>query len=506
VSERASATVTIGAAPIGIDAVVRIARDGARVTLAPQARARVGAARAVVERLAQGSTPIYGLNSALGANTGQRLADDDLGAYQARAVRARAVGVGRAYSSVSVRAMMACRIAGMAAGGSGVSPAVLDALIELLNRDVHPVVPRFGSIGAADLPQLAHLALPLIGEGEAEYRGEIMPGSEALSRAGLAPVALGAKDGLALVSANAATVGRAALVLYEAQALFDAWLAAAALSYEGFRANVSVLDDRAIGLRAGTREKEIAAQLRAQLEGGTLVRDARRVQDPLSFRVVAQVQGAAQWMLDEAKRLAELELNSAADSPVVLASDDAMLSNGNFHTAALALALDALMIACAQVASLAVGRIVRFMSPALTDLPLQLTRHGPAHSGFATLQKTATALLAEIRQLANPGSLDFLPVSEATEDHAPMTLGVVEKLSRGLARARYLIAIEQVVAAQAIDLRGISPQALGRGSRHAYDTVRAHVERLEEDRPLGPEIDRFAATLGAHVAPADDAA
>jgi histidine ammonia-lyase len=501
VNERASLTVTIGAAPIGIGDVVRIARDGARVMLAPQARARVAAARAVVERLAQSAAPIYGVNSALGANTGQRLAGDDLVAYQARAVRARAVGVGPAYPAESVRAMMAARIAGMAAGGSGVSPAVLDALIELLNRDVHPIVPRVGSIGAGDLPQLAHLALPLIGEGEAEYRGEILPGAEALARAGLAPVALGAKDGLALISANAATGGRAALVLHEAGTLFDAWLTAVALSYEGFRANVSVLDARAVRLRAGTREEEIAAQLRARLEGSTLARDARRLQDPLSFRVAVQVHGAGQWMLDEATGLTEVELNSAADSPVVLASDDAMLSNGNFHTAALALAVDALALACAQMASLAVGRITRFMSPALTDLPLQLTRHGPAHSGFATLQKTAAALLAEIRHDANPGSLDFLPVSEGIEDHAPMTPGVVEKLAHLLVRVRYLIAIEQVVAAQAIDLRALAPDALGRGVREAYAAVRSHVDRLEEDRPLGPEVDRFAQTLGAHVAP-----
>ena len=498
-SARRFAGVTIGAAPIGLDEVVTIARDGAAVALAPQARTRITAARRVVERLAQGPDAIYGVNSALGANTGRRLAGDDLVDYQVRAVRARAVGVGPSYSRASVRAMLAARIAGMAAGGSGVSPVVLDGVIELLNRGVHPVVPRFGSIGAADLPQLSHLALPLLGEGHAEYRGEILPGAEALARAGLEPVQLGPKDGLSLISANAATVGRAALVLHDARVLFDAWLDAVALSYEGFRANVSALDARALALRAGTREMEVAAALRGRLAHGHLAGDARRVQDPLSFRVVTQVHGAGHWMLDEAVRLTELELNSAADSPVVLADEDAMLSNGNFHTAALALALDALAIACAQMASLAVGRITRFMAPALTDLPLQLTRHGPAHSGFATLQKTATALLAETRQLANPGSLDFLPVSEGIEDHAPMTLGVVEKLARLLVRVRYLVAIEHVIAAQAIDLRGLAPDALGDGARTAYAAVRATVARLDEDRPLGPDVERVAGLLDARL-------
>jgi histidine ammonia-lyase len=401
--------------------------------------------------------------------------------------------------------MLAARIAGMAAGGSGVSPAVLDALVALLNRRVHPVVPRFGSIGAADLPQLSHLALPLIGEGEAELAGERLPGAVALARAGLAPVALAGKDGLALVSANAASVGRAALVLHDARTLFDAWLSAIALSLEGFRANLSPLDARAVAARPAAGQADVAAHLRDLLAGSALLRDApRRVQDPLSFRVVAQVHGAGHWMLDEAVRQVEVELNSAADSPLVLTGDGVMVSNGNFHAPALALALDALAIACAQMAGLAASRILRFMSEAMTGLPLQLTRRGPEHSGFATLQKTTTALLADIRQLANPGSVDFLPVSEAIEDHAPMTLGVAEKLAAALARVRYLVAIEHVVAAQAVDLRG-GPHALGSGARAAYDAVRDVVAMLDEDRPLGPDVERFAATLQDRLATRDDA-
>jgi histidine ammonia-lyase len=498
-----SGIVTIGAAPLTIDDVVRIARDRAPVALAPAARARVEAARAVVERLAAGATPLYGVNSALGANTGRPLDASDLADYQARAVRARAVAVGPAFPTAAVRAMLAARVAGMAVGGSGASPAVVDGLIALLNRGVHPVVPRTGSIGAADLPQLSHLALPLLGEGHAEVDGSVMPAAQALQRAGLAPVALGAKDGLALVSANAATVGCAALVLHDACLLFDRWLAAIALSCEGFRANVSPLDPRVITARAAPGQVEVAARLRALLDGSALLAaPPRRVQDPLSFRVVAQVHGAGHWMLAEARALVELELCSAADSPLVLVDDATMLSNGNFHTGALALALDALALACAQMASLAAGRIQRFMTPALTDLPLQLTRLGPAHSGFATLQKTATALLNAIRRCANPGSLDFLPVSEGIEDHAPMTLGVIDKLAQSLARVRYLVAIESIVAAQAVDLRAVAPATLGEGARAAYDAVRAEVAMLDEDRPLGPDVERVAATLRAGLADA----
>jgi histidine ammonia-lyase len=466
------------------------------VTLDSSAIARVHAARAVVERLGQGDTPIYGLNSALGANTGARVAPADRAAYQARAVRARAVGIGAPYPAPSVRAILAARIAGMAQGGSGVSPSVLDGLVALLNAGVHPRVPRIGSVGAADLAQLSHLALPLIGEGEAEYRGVVMPGAEALARAGLAPVTLGAKDGLALVSANAAAIGRASLVLHDARTLLDDWLVGVALSFEGFHANLSPLDARAVQARPAPGQVEVAARLRALLAGGALpTRAPRRVQDPLSFRVVAQVHGAGLWMLQECERLVELELRSAADSPLVLAEDDVMLSNGNFDAAALTLALQALALALAGMANLAAGRVLRMMAPTLSGLPLQLTRHGPAHSGFATLQKTTTVLATRIRRGAQPAALDGMPVSDSVEDHAPMTLCVVDALASLLDDVRRLVAIEQIVAAQAIDLRGVASASLGVGLREPYARLRAHVAALDEDRPLGPAVDRMAALL-----------
>lgn len=493
-------TMELGDNWVSIEDLVRVARGGQAVGLSGAARQHVVAARAQVVCLATSGKPIYGLNSALGANTGAVLADDDLEGYQRRAVRARSVAVGPAYDTASVRAMQFARVAGMARGGSGVSPHVLDACIALLNQHVHPVVPRFGSIGVADLPQLSHLALPLFGEGKAEFDGEVMSASAALEKAGLQPVALGVKDGLALISSNAATTARAALVLHDVTAALKAWLAAVALGYEGFRANLSPLNPAAVAARPATGQSEVAAQLRLHLKGSTLLLPgaARRVQDPVSMRVVAQVHGAAQGMVDHARRQVEIELNSAADSPLVLldkkgmegeGGSGLMLSNGNFHIPALALALDACAIALAQAASLSVARCQRFMSPALTGLPLQLTRHGPAHSGFATVQKTLTALWAEIRLRANPGSLDYMPVSEGLEDHACMALGVAEKLGESLMRVRYLIAIELLIAAQAVDLRGLDEADLGEGTRAAYRQLRAIIPMLDEDRPLGPDID-----------------
>ncbi len=492
-------TVTLGAARMTIDDANAVARDGAHVALAPEARPRLAAARAVVDDLAQGDTPIYGVNSALGANVGERIDTSDLASFQSAAIRARAVAVGPAYDAASVRAMLFARASSLCVGGAGVSPAVVDALIALLNARVHPRVPRYGSIGVADLPQLSHLALPLIGEGEADVEGALLPGREALARAGLAPIALGAKDALALVSANSATVGRAALVLHDAIALLDHWNAAVALSFEGFRANVSPLDARVVRARPAPGQVDVADRLRALLEGSQLFdeRAARRVQDPLSLRCVAQVHGALHWMLGEARDQVELELNASGESPLVLAAYGEMLSTGNFHVPALALAFDAAAIALAQTTSLAVERCIKFMSPAMTGLPLQLTRHGPAESGFATVQKTLTALWSEIRLRANPGSLDFLPVAERIEDHAPMTLGTVEKLGEMVERARYVVAIECIIAAQAIDLRGTAADTLGAGARTVYRRTREEVAPLDHDRPLGADIDRIERMLAA---------
>ena len=484
-------TIEVGANRVSIADLVRVAHDRTAVSLAPAARQKIVAARALVLRLASGGKAIYGLNSALGANTGALLAGNDLEEYQRRAVRARAVAVGPVCDTVSVRAMQFARIAGLSRAGSGVSPDVLDACIAMLNHQVHPLVPRFGSIGVADLPQLSHLALPLFGEGRAEFQGETLSGLQALERAGLAPVKLGMKDGLALISSNAASTARAALVLHEMAAALNAWLTAVALGYEGFRANLSPLHESAVDARPAMGQIAVASQLRQLLKGSALLQPdaARRLQDPVSMRVVAQVHGAAQGMLELACTQVEVELNSAADSPLVLEGEGLMLSNGNFHIPALALALDASAIALAQVSSLSVARSQRFMSPALTGLPLQLTRHGPAHSGFATVQKTLTALWAEIRLRANPGSLDYMPVSEGLEDHACMALGVAEKLGEIVQRVHYLIAIELLIAAQAVDLRHLDPATLGEGPRAAYRQLRTIVPMLDEDRPLGPDID-----------------
>ena len=491
------ATVTLTGQGVTIADVVAVARSAAKVALETDARARVAASRAVVDRLVESDVAIYGVTTALGANTGQPLPAEERSAYQRRAVLARAVGVGPRFPTDVVRAMMFARAAGMAVGGSGVSPAVLDALISMLNAGVHPIVPSKGSIGVADLAPLSHMALPLLGLGEAEFGGDVLGGADALSRAGLTPVTLTGKDGLALISANASTVGHAALVLHDCAAALDALNVAAALTFEGFRANLSPLDPRLQAARPARGQVAIAQRITDLLAGSALWQTgaARRVQDPLSLRCVSQVHGAALSALHLARDDVELELNSAADSPLALADFGEMRSSGNFHIPALALAFDALGLAIAHVAMLCVERCQKLYSPALSGLPLQLTTRGPEHSGFATIQKTLTSLYNEIRHLANPGSLDSLPVSETVEDHAPMAAHVIAKTAAMVPNLRYLAAIELLSGAQAIDLRATPLATLGRGAAAAYETLRARVPMLDEDRPLGPDVEIAAALL-----------
>jgi len=492
-----TSVVTLDGQGVTIADAVRVARGGAIVALHADARARVVAARAIVEAAAQSDASVYGLTSALGANTGQAISARERADYQVRAVRARAVGVGVPLPTDVVRATMLARAAGMAVGGSGVSPAVLDALVALLNAGVHPVVPSIGSIGAADLPQLSHLALPLVGEGMAEFRGEVLPGAEALARAGLALVTLGAKDGLALIGTNAATLGQAALALHDAACALDAFHFGAALTYEALRAHLGPLDARVQAARPARGQLASAARLRELLAGSALWQPgaARRVQDPLSLRCVTQVHGAALAALQLARDDVELELNSATESPLVLADAPHLVSNGNFHIPSLALAIDSLRIALAHVAQLAVMRCQKLYAPALSGLPLQLTTLGPAHSGFATLQKTLVSLLHRLRHLAQPTSLDSLPVSETTEDDASMAFDGVAHLASMVEPLRLVAAIEWLSAAQAADLRPVDPASMGRGAQAAYALVRRGSPRLHEDRPLGPEVDALAASI-----------
>lgn len=499
-----STAIVIGDRPPTCGALAAIARRRVEVRLGDAARQRLAAARAIVLRMAAGPVPVYGLNTGLGAGVDTRLSGDEMSAFQRRVLLGRSVAIGPRLATDQVRAMIAARLAGLAQGAAGISPAFADALVAMLNRGLHPIVPSIASVGESDLALLAHAFLPLIGEGEAEFGGEILSGAEAMRRAGIAPPVFGPKDGLALVSANSASVGPGALVLEDARRVLDALAAAMALSLEGFRGNPTPFDARLQSLRPAPGQQAAAEQLRALLSNSLLngargeAGGPRRVQDPLSFRCYASVQGAALFALDQARSVIHAELGGAGDNPSVLIADGIMISGGNFDVTALALSFEMLGQALAQCAILATARIAKLQSPSLSDLPRFLTRHGATHAGLAVTQKVAASLESDIRHLALPCSLGVAPTADGVEDYATMAPRVVAKTGEIVGKLALIAAVELINAAQAIDLRRIEsggPERLGSGAEQAYGWLRAQSAAIDGDRPLGPDIEHVAAAL-----------
>jgi histidine ammonia-lyase len=484
---------TLGAAPFTIDDLAALASSPARLTLSDASRALVAESRTVVERYAAGDEPVYGLNTGVGANLGYRVGPAELESFQEQLVRGRTIGVGEPLPEETCRAALIARCVGLAQGGAGVSLPVLELLLAMVERRVTPVIPRRGSIGAGDLGLAAHIAAVAIGRGEAWHEGARLPGAAALAAAELAPVELGAKDGHALCNTSAVSTGHAALALVDASRFLIFAVHAAGLACEGFAANPLIFDERIAGRRPAGRQQDAAATFRRLLEG-SYVHDpgaARQIQDPLSFRCLAQIVGVVLRVHTDARREVEIELNAVADNPVVLLPEGEMLSTANFHTPATALAFDVLAIAFTQLATASFHRIARLLSPESSGLPRYLSPTGGGSAGYVPVQKLCGALLGEVRLHASPASLDAMPVSEAVEDVAPQTPLAIAKLSQQLEPLRILVAVEALVAAQAVDLR---PGArLATPTRRLYDAVRAVSLPLDTDREPAPDIERVVA-------------
>jgi histidine ammonia-lyase len=480
--------VVVTGSDLTVEQVGRVAWHRAPVGVSPSAHDRLARSRAIVERVAAGESAVYGLTTNVGALKEARIADDEQPRFQRHILLSHAAGVPPEHPSDIVRAILLARLNGMARGGAGVQPSVFNTLLSMLNAGVHPVVPSRGSIGMSDLPPLAHLALPLVGEGEAEFDGRRMSGAEAMAAAGIALPTLRAKDGLALVSANSASVGQGALVILLAIDLLAIADIAAALSLEGLGGHATVLDQQIDIARPFSGQLTSAQQMRTLLDGSSLwtAPPTLAVQDPISFRSAVQVHGAVLDALDGVRATLETELNSTGDNPMVLIDREEIISDGNFHPAGLSIAFDTLGIALAQLTSMSANRVVRLMDPAFTHLQPYLSANPHLNVGLGVLQKTATALNAEVRLNADPASLDYTPVAGAIEDHATMAVEGVAKAARALDAAFGLFAIELLVAAQAIDLRATC--ALGTGTQAAYDILRATVPAMTEDRLMATDI------------------
>jgi histidine ammonia-lyase len=472
-----------------IEDVARVAYENEPVRVTPLARERMERSRQVVDRLASSPLPVYGLTTGLGALKEQRISAGELRQFQKNILLSHAVGVPPYYSTPTVRAIMVTRLNGMARGGSGVQPKVFDLLVNMLNRGVHPIIPSRGSVGMSDLAPLAHMALPLIGRGEVEYRGRCLPSRVAFQEAGLETVTLEAKDGLALCGANSASIGHGALVLRDAMNTMVCADIAAALSLVAFQGNTSLLDDRIQAVRPHTGQLMSAERMRALLAGSALLSGSckpRSIQDPISLRCVSQVHGACLDAIAFVRTMVEIDLNSTGDNPVVLPEHEIVASNGNFHPAGLAMGFDTLGLVLGQLTSLSTSRTLKLMDPELSGLPPQLTARPGINCGFGVIQKPLTALNAENRFLASPASLDFIPVADSIEDHATNATMTVNKAAVMLDNVRYVLAIELMSAAQAIDLCDNAP--LGPVGRATHEAIRTVVPFMADDDILSTGI------------------
>ena len=491
-------SVLLDGAALSPETVSAIARGGAPVAIAPEARARIEASAAVVARAAEAGVPVYGLTTGMGPRVVERIDGRAADAFSLQTLRGRAMSVGERLPAELSRAAMAVRCNGLCSGGSGATVAIADGLAALLNAGVHPCIPGTGSVGASDLCMLAHVGLTLIGEGEAELGGRRMAAAEALAATGLSPVRLGPKDGLAICSSSAVSAGAGALALVDATACLETMQVAAALSMEGFRANLSPLDPRVVAARPAPGQAWAAEGLRALLSGGALTEPgaARRLQDPLSLRCVSQIHGSLHVALGLLAGAVEPELGGAADNPLVLTDGEEILSTGNFHVPALAMALDATAIALSQVAAASCERQARLKTERLSALPSGLSPSARLSSGLSPLSKTAQALSVQIRHLAAPLSIMPTIGADSVEDDSTGATHAALRLREQIERVRLLTAIELIVAAQAVDLALEGKLAsLGVGTGVAHAAVRGCVEMLQEDRPVGPDVERLSAEL-----------
>ncbi|HEX8732265.1 MAG TPA: histidine ammonia-lyase [Ktedonobacterales bacterium] len=493
-----------GAQRMTLGDVVAVAREGAEVALAPGALERVRAARAFVDQLTREDRTVYGVTTGFGHLSRVKIPPEQVEALQRNLIRSHSSGVGEPFDIPTARAITLMLANSLARGHSGVREQTLDLLVAMLNHDVTPVIPTRGSVGASgDLAPLAHLSLALIGEGEAWQAGERLPAAEALARAGLAPITLGAKEGLALINGTHVMEACGALALADATRLVRAAEVAVAMSTEALLGSYTPLDARIHALRPQAGQPRTAARLRlllAESEINLSHANCGRVQDPYTIRCAPQVLGAARDALAYCERVFGDEIGAVTDNPLLFPEDGEALTGGNFHGQPLALALDLLAISVAHVASFSERRTYNLTGPHDWDtgegrIPLFLTPEPGLNSGYMIAQYVAAALVNEIKVLAHPASIDSIPTSAGMEDYVSMGATAALKLRQALDLAYRVVAIELLLAAQGLDFR--APLKPGRGVAEALAAVRGVTPTLREDRPPAPDIEALAAATRA---------
>ncbi len=501
-------TIPLDGEHLTLDDVVAIARTARPVALAVAARPRIDASRAWVEQvLARGAPTVYGINTGFGVFANVPIRADQSARLMRNLILSHSAGVGDPLPEEIVRATMAIRANTLAKGFSGVRAVVIETLIEMLNRGVHPIIPAKGSVGASgDLAPLSHLALVMTRDaadkddesGEAIYRGERVSGKRVMELAGIPRVELQAKEGLALNNGATVSAAIAALAIADAENLARHADLALALSLEAIRGQASPFDEHIHRAAGHAGQMTTAHNVRALIDGSQLIDSTAKVQDAYSFRCAPQVIGAARDAIAYARKIVTEEINAATDNPLIfldIAEENKARSGGNFHGEPIAFAMDLLAMAVAEIGSIAERRIFRLISAHLSDgLPMMLVEGGGANSGLMMAQVTAAALVSDNKTLAHPDSVDSIPTSADQEDHVSMSTNAARHAREVVWNTTRVIAIELIAAAQGIDLRlknlGRSVEMLGRGTRAAHERIRRDIAFLDRDRVLAGDIEK----------------
>jgi len=491
--------ITIDGNSLDLDSLEQVARQGRAVALAAAARQAVSASRRVVDDAVARGAVVYGVTTGFGNFADVQIPIDRLRELQLNLIRSHAAGVGAPLGEAETRALLLLRANVLARGFSGVRPETLELLIGLLNRRVHPIVPSQGSVGASgDLAPLAHLALPLVGEGECVFEGRRLAGADALRAAGLRPLTLEPKEGLALINGTQLMTAVGALATAEALRLARSADVVGALTLDALLGTDVAFDPRIHAARPHPGQSAAARNLKRLLAGSALReshRNCGRVQDAYSLRCMPQVHGAVRDGLGYAQRTHVVEMNAATDNPMVFAETGEILSGGNFHGQPVALAADVVAIVAAQLGAISERRSERLVNPALSGLPAFLAREGGLHSGLMMAHVTAAALASESKTLAHPASVDSIPTSANKEDHVSMGPTAAWKAARVVANTARVLAVELLACCEAVEFH--RPLRSSPALENVVGRVRERVSNHGQDRVLGPEIESLAELLSS---------
>src|SRR6059036_811089 len=474
---------------LDLDDVIAVARKGEPVRLAPAAAKRVDASRRALEKVVAKGSLAYGIKTGFGELANVEISEADVRALQLNLLRSHAIGLGPPLRRDEVRAALLLRANTLAMGYSGVRRVLVTRLLDFLNRGVHPVIPSRGSLGASG--DLAHLGLVLVGEGEAEVGGRILPGGKALAEANLAPLALQSKEGLAIINGTSVMAAVGALVVNDGLRLLKDAQVAASMSFEALRGSPKPFDDRLVGLKPQPGAREVAANLRRLLRRSEIIpshKGPHKVQDPYTLRCIPQVLGAVRATLENAAASLRIEMNAATDNPLIF-PEGTSVSGGNFHAQALAMALDHVALGMAVLAGFSERRIARLVDTRLSELPPFLTEKSGLNSGMMIVQYVAAGYASDNKVLAHPASADSIPTSANQEDFVPMGMAAALKARQSLENAARVVALEVLAAAQGLEF--LKPLRPGVGPRAAYEFVRTGILPLVEDRSLAGDANRI---------------